>query len=404
MSRAPSERASLRVALLSPCFWPEVARGTERIVRELADGLLADGHRPRLITSHDGRPSRTVEDGLPIVRVPRLPAGRLQRRRFEDHLTHLPFSYAALRAGRQDIAHAFFQADALVAARWSAATGRPSVFTFTGLPDRPGLTYRRFRLPIVQAAVAGVSAVVALSQAAADEFEHTLGVRTRVVYPGVDLARFRPCAPRHEQPTIFCAASYEEGRKRVALLVRAFELLRRELPRARLVLRRPEDPALAERLQREVAGIELIDPGELHARLEQFYSQAWVSVLPSFGEAFGMVLVESLACGTPVVATRWGGMPEIVDRPEVGRLFEGPQVDPDPARLADAIREALMLLEDPATPARCRTRAEDFGVERATQAYIALYRELLGEATAVAEATPTGAESSAAPTAAARRR
>ena len=43
-----------RIALLSPCFWPEVRRGGERFTRELADGLLARGHHPELITSHPG--------------------------------------------------------------------------------------------------------------------------------------------------------------------------------------------------------------------------------------------------------------------------------------------------------------------------------------------------------------
>ena len=94
----------MRVALLSPCFWPEVRRGSERFVRDLADGLIARGHEPRLITSHAGRPSRAVEDGLPVVRHWRPPARRLRAREYEDHLTHVPFSYLELRAGRDDVA------------------------------------------------------------------------------------------------------------------------------------------------------------------------------------------------------------------------------------------------------------------------------------------------------------
>ena len=37
----------LRVALLNPCYFPEVKRGSERLIRELAGGLVADGHRRR---------------------------------------------------------------------------------------------------------------------------------------------------------------------------------------------------------------------------------------------------------------------------------------------------------------------------------------------------------------------
>ena len=95
-------RTSLRVALLNPCYWPEVRRGSERFARELADGLIERGHRPRLITSHRGLPSTTDEGGLEVVRVWRPPDGRLRRRVYEDHLTHVPFAYAALRRGSDD--------------------------------------------------------------------------------------------------------------------------------------------------------------------------------------------------------------------------------------------------------------------------------------------------------------
>ncbi|TML05366.1 MAG: glycosyltransferase family 4 protein, partial [Actinobacteria bacterium] len=48
----------MRIALLHPCYWPEVRRGTERVIRELADGLVARGHEPLLITSHPGQTAR----------------------------------------------------------------------------------------------------------------------------------------------------------------------------------------------------------------------------------------------------------------------------------------------------------------------------------------------------------
>src|SRR5206468_2338174 len=83
-------------------YWPEVRRGTERFAHELATGLLAAGHAPRIVTGHAGPPRTTVEDGVPVVRVPRLPEGRLERRMYEQHLTHLPFAYAALRRRADD--------------------------------------------------------------------------------------------------------------------------------------------------------------------------------------------------------------------------------------------------------------------------------------------------------------
>jgi teichuronic acid biosynthesis glycosyltransferase TuaC len=85
------------------------------------------------------------------------------------------------------------------------------------------------------------------------------------------------------------------------------------------------------------------------------------------------VLVEALACGTPVVASNLDGMREVVDRDSVGRLFDGD----DERALARALLETLELAEDAGTPQACRSRAEDFSTERTTEQYIELYRELL---------------------------
>jgi glycosyltransferase involved in cell wall biosynthesis len=362
----PALRPGTRVTILTPCFWPEVRRGTERFVRDLSDGLLAAGHRPTLVTSHPGRPSRTVEDGLPIVRVPRPPDGRLRRRLFEDYVTHVPLAYAALRMSGAELAHATAPADALAAARWD---GGPSVLSFMGVPDHAGLMAKRRRLEITQKAIARCDAVVVLSEAAARAFERWLGFEARVIPPGVDVDAFRPTPARRPEPTIVCAADIAEPRKNVPLLVRAFARVRRERPDAQLVLNRPRDPAAAI----EGEGIELanLDTREALARA---YGESWVSALPSVGEAFGLVLAEALACGTPVVGSDLGGIPEVLGgRDDVGRLFDGR----DEEALARALLEALELAADPATARACRERAEELSVDRCVERYIDLYAELL---------------------------
>lgn len=361
---------SVRAAMLTPCYLPEVKRGTERMVRALVAGLAERGHEPWILTSHRGRPSEVVEEGVTVVRVPRLAEERLRRRMFEDHLTHVPFSYAALRRRGADLAHAWFPTDALAAARWGRATGSPSILSYMGVPDHAGLTLLRRRLEITVRAVRECDAVVALSEYAAEVFERSLGVHARVVYPPVDLQSFSPGPGRSERPTFICTAVPDEPRRRVPMLVEAFGSVRRERPDARLVLLRPFDPNLAAELSRP--GVELVDPVDGAEAVAGRYRDAWVSVLPSTGDSFGIVLAESLACGTPVVASDNCALPEVVDSADVGRLFGG-----GAPQLTRALLEGLELAESPSTAEACRRRAEDFSVERCAIAYEELYAELM---------------------------
>jgi glycosyltransferase involved in cell wall biosynthesis len=357
--------------MLTPVFWPEMRRGGERMIHELSTGLIARGHAPTVITGHAGRPGRGVEEGVPVVRVPRGPEARLRRREFEDHLTHLPASYAALRIGRFELAHAWYAADALVAGRWRDRTGRPAIHSYLGVPDHLGLMLKRRRLEITVRAVAACDVTVSLSHHVAAEFRRWLGLETPVIQPPVDIHRFVPGPPRTEDPTILCAASIEVPAKRVAMLVRAFRRVRREHPRARLLINQPRSAELARSLTDPGSGVEVVDLDD-RAVLARRYAESWVSVLPSIGEAFGLVLAEALACGTPGVGTDAGGIPEVLDRPEVGRLFSGGE-----GELARALLEGIELARDPATGAACRARALELSTEQCTLAYEALYRELV---------------------------
>lgn len=365
--------SALRVAMLAPVFWPEVRRGGERMVHELSRELIVRGHQPRVICG-GRRPGMGLEEGVPVLRVPRGPEGRLSRRELELYLTHLPGSYAAIRLGHYDVAHAWFAPDATVAARWKRHTGRPAIFSHLGIPDHVGLMDKRRRLQLTLDAVQGCDVSVALGKYAASQFRRWLGIEVPVIPPPVDVKHFRPQAERTEHPTVICAASPETPSKRVPLLVRAFAQVRRRHPRAQLWINRPGDPVLGASLEHRETGIELVDLDD-RDQLALRYAQAWVSALPSQGEAFGLVLAEALACGTPGVGTDMAGIPEVLNRPEIGRLFSGGEDE-----LARALLEAIELARDPATAQACRARACELSTERCAEAYERLYRELLDRA------------------------
>ena len=98
-----------------------------------------------------------------------------------------------------------------------------------------------------------------------------------------------------------------------------------------------------------------------------------MTVLPAVDEAFGLVLLESLASGTPVVAARSGACPEVVDSVAIGRLFE----PDDRADLTRALVQALELSKDEHAQASCRRRAADYEWTRVVERYENVYVEAL---------------------------
>jgi D-inositol-3-phosphate glycosyltransferase len=110
-----------------------------------------------------------------------------------------------------------------------------------------------------------------------------------------------------------------------------------------------------------------------HDRLPLYYSAADVTVMPSSYESFGLVAVESLACGTPVVATRVGGLTSIVHDGETGLLV--------PWRDADLFAEHLRrVLADTrlrqSLASQARASVLGYGWDRIADAHLALYEDV----------------------------
>jgi glycosyltransferase involved in cell wall biosynthesis len=314
--------AGIDVAVLVPS-WPGE---DQRAALELCRGLSAIGDRP--MTLGGWRP----------------PDGQLRRRGFEAALGAAPLDYLGLRRAGPQAAHAAHVAAGAAAARWSEGTGRPSVLSHTGLPDRQWLTARRMRLRLTLRAVESCDAVVCPSGAAAGALQNSLGVDARVIPPPVDLDVFAPQRDRRaERPTVACPAGAE------GTLAPAFEQVRRRLPDAVLL------------------AVDGADPGAMAAA----YRTAWAFVQPSARDGSGLALLESLACGTPVVGGRAGAAGEIVDA-GVGATFEDGERD-----LAEAVFAAIELSGDEGSAAACRARAEESSGTACAAMYAALYRELM---------------------------
>ncbi len=148
-------------------------------------------------------------------------------------------------------------------------------------------------------------------------------------------------------------------------------------PEGRVVLlgEGPEEAALREQAEAlGIAGRVTFGGFVGQADVRDWLQRARLFVLPSLEEGQGVVVLEALACGTPVVASRVGGIPEMVT-PEVGQLA----APGDAAGLAQAIWEALagnVAWAEMSRRARDRAVAEYDWVQVA-QRYVRLYAEVL---------------------------
>ncbi len=225
------------------------------------------------------------------------------------------------------------------------------------------------RRPQVRRALGGARAVIAVSQALADKAV-ALGVdpsRVHVVYNGVDHVRFAPgdrgsARARLGLPAagrILLYVGNLKASKGCLDLLEAFAAAGLAQGDARLVFVGAGECRAA--LLARAAALGCADavalPGAVdHAGLVHWYRAADLLCLPSHNEGVPNVVLEAMACGTPVVATRVGGIPEVV--PEAVGVLVPPH---DRAALAQALLDALAR---PWDTARVLAHARRFSWER----------------------------------------
>ena len=379
--------ASLRIALTHPCFFPYVRRGAERALYDLAHYLGSRGHRVTVITGGPG-PVREVEERgftvryLPYLRHPVLMRGWP---RHHYHLFALP-CLAWLLKGRYDLVHSLWHADAWAGTLACRLRGLPSVVHLLTPPSPEFPVFREHPAEwrLLRSAVRRADRVLGVSAYVTRCLREAVGRDASVVIFPVDTEFFRPAAPREaREPQILYAGSLTDPRKNVPLLLRAFGRLLRTEPGAVLVLSGPVSPEVRRRLLHAVeprvrARVRL--PGLGRRRdLPRLYSTASVTVLPSAFEAQGLILTESLACGTPVVGADAGAIPEVISDPAVGTLFplRHGHDEETVEGLASALERTLELSRDPATPGRCREHARTLSWEALGPRYEEVYLGLL---------------------------
>jgi glycosyltransferase involved in cell wall biosynthesis len=227
--------------------------------------------------------------------------------------------------------------------------------------------------------------IVTVSWAARNQIVEHFGVaadRIAVVPIGVDTQRFSPSpATRRVPGRIVTIASADVPLKGLTPLVEAVARLRAARPVQLVVVAsvRPTGPVatLIRRhgLERVIRFTGRLTDDELVRELRT----AEVAVIPSLFEAFSLPLVEAMACGTPVVATRVGALPEVAGPDGDAALLVPPG---QPAALADAIER---VLADPTLQARMgeagrrRTLAR-FSWRAAAEETVARYRAAIDEA------------------------
>lgn len=326
-----------------------------------------------------GVPARETRHGLPVAhpRYPVVPRIGMTAAPFLLYAWSRAAVRAALAEGRAELIDAhYFYPDGVAAALLACEFRLPFVVTARGtdlnlIPQHP--VPRR----LIQWAAGRAAGLITVCQALKDSLVEldVPAERVTVLRNGVDLAQFRP-QPREAaraalgltRPTLLSVGGLIE-RKGNHVTVAALPAL----PEFELLLagEGEERGALERQAQALGVGDRVRFLGRIaHAELAGVYSAADALVLASSREGWANVLLEAMACGTPVVATDLWGTPEVVRERAAGVLM----AERSPAALAAAVRALFADLPDRAAT---RAYAEGFDWAPTTAGQLELFGRIL---------------------------
>lgn len=384
------------------------AGGMNVYVRALASALAVSGVEVEIFTrsTADGQPA--VEHPDPNVRVHNVLAGP-PRKVPKEELPGLLHSLVAeieqirqrQRHGRYNVIHSHYWVSGVAGLELSGLWGVPLVHTMHTMAKVKNLLLQpgehpepRRREDGEHQIVDGAARLIANTSAEAAELVTHYNADVDLIDvapPGVDLAVFTPAfrsrsrAERGVHPGAFhlLFAGRIQRLKGPHILIDAAALLRSRRPDIdlRVTILGALSGAKDFNLKSIVSAAGMDDvlthrPPVGAPELAGWYRSADVVVMPSYSESFGLVALEAQACGTPVVATRVGGLSRAISHGRTGLLVEGHH----PSDWADALEA---LYDDPVTRENmgraAAVRAEGSGWARTADITLESYQAAVKE-------------------------
>jgi glycosyltransferase involved in cell wall biosynthesis len=345
---------SLRIAMLAPPWIPVPAPaygGIEEVIRLLCDGLTARGHRVTLFAPPG---SASCAEVVHVLEEPK--PDEIQKAQHEsDHVACVfeQIDAAARRGEPFDVIHDHTGHTALAMAD---RVSTPLVHTLHGPFDENATRF--------YARHGAKALIVAISQAQLDAAPPEMG-GGRVVHNPIQTSEWPFRAEKGDYVLWIGRMSPDKGPHRAITAAREAGV--------RLVLAGPVQPGQEEFFAQEVEpqldtdGVEYVGEAD-SSRKRELYLDAKALLMPiRWPEPFGLVMVEALACGTPVVAFPEGSVPEIVEDGRTGFVVD------DEKAMARAIARL-----DEIDPAFCRRSCEErFGVETVVTGYETVYLDAM---------------------------